>query len=117
MGELVDVAGIDELGDGKMKGLTVNGKHILLARIDGTYYAVEDVCPHLKGRLSEGTLEGYTVTCPRHGSQFDVRTGDNTRWLKGSGVAANIAKVIKPPQPVKRYRTDVKENRIFVEID
>ena len=43
---------------------------------DGCFYAIEDRCSHEDYALSEGELDGYTVECPRHGSRFDVRTGD-----------------------------------------
>ena len=43
---------------------------------DGRFYAVEDRCSHEDYPLSEGELDGYTVECPRHGSRFDIRTGE-----------------------------------------
>ncbi len=116
MKESVDIAGKNDLADGKMKAVTVQGKELLLARVKGEYFAIGNVCPHLKGRLSDGTLESYTVTCPRHGSQFDIRTGENIRWLKGSGLVANVAKVVKPPHSVASYRTEVKGERILIQL-
>jgi nitrite reductase/ring-hydroxylating ferredoxin subunit len=47
--------------------------------VGGRLYAVADVCPHAGAVLSEGDLEGPVLTCPLHGSQFDVRTGDRLR--------------------------------------
>jgi nitrite reductase/ring-hydroxylating ferredoxin subunit len=47
--------------------------------LGGSLYAVEDRCPHAGAVLSEGELDGAVVTCPRHGSQFDVRDGDRLR--------------------------------------
>jgi nitrite reductase/ring-hydroxylating ferredoxin subunit len=47
--------------------------------VGGRLYAVADVCPHAGAVLSEGDLEGPVLTCPLHGSQFDVRTGDRRR--------------------------------------
>ena len=116
MGKKIDVAGAEELADGTMTGLTVEGEKILLVNAGGTYYATSDVCAHLGGTLSKGTLEGYVVTCPRHGSQYDVRTGENLRWLKGKGLVAEVAKVIKSPRGIKSYPTEVKDGRVFVEI-
>jgi len=65
-----------------MRGLTkfeAGGQQIAVANIDGTYYAVSDICTHLRCSLSEGELEGTTLTCICHGSRFDVRTGDVVR--------------------------------------
>lgn len=49
---------------------------MLLCNVDGKIYAIEDVCTHDGGPLEQGTLEGETIVCPRHGATFDVRTGD-----------------------------------------
>lgn len=50
-------------------------RKVAVAHVDGTYYAFSDICTHLRCSLSEGDLEGTTVTCICHGSQFDVTTG------------------------------------------
>jgi len=54
-------------------------RKVAVARVDGTYYAFSDICTHQRCSLSEGELEGTTLTCICHGSQFDVRTGDVLR--------------------------------------
>jgi 3-phenylpropionate/trans-cinnamate dioxygenase ferredoxin subunit len=78
----VEVAQIDEIPIGSMKPYTVNGKDLLITNIEGKFYAIGDKCTHLGGDLSKGTLEGKIVTCPRHGSQFDVTTGKSLRGPK-----------------------------------
>lgn len=52
---------------------------IALYHIRGQLFAVEDRCPHAGATLSEGEVDGSIVTCPRHGSQFDVCTGERVR--------------------------------------
>lgn len=52
---------------------------VALYRVQGQWCAISDSCPHAGAPLSEGELEGSVVTCPRHGSQFDVRTGERLR--------------------------------------
>ena len=69
------VAEKSEIPMGKMKMVTLNGKEILVANVGGNFYAIGDKCPHAGGDLSKGSLEGNIVTCPRHGSKFDVTTG------------------------------------------
>jgi 3-phenylpropionate/trans-cinnamate dioxygenase ferredoxin subunit len=59
-----------------MKGVTIGGKDILITNVDGHYYAIGSKCPHAGGNLAKGKLEGKIVTCPRHGSKFDVSTGN-----------------------------------------
>ena len=75
MSEFVAVAKASEIQDGGMKGLDVNGKHILLANIGGRYYAISNICSHQKCELSDGKLEGNAVKCICHGSKFDVTSG------------------------------------------
>jgi 3-phenylpropionate/trans-cinnamate dioxygenase ferredoxin subunit len=53
----------------------VDDKTIVVFNIAGQYYAILDVCSHDDGPVGEGDLEGYNITCPRHGAEFDVRTG------------------------------------------
>ena len=70
MADFVEVGKISDLADGTMKRIYVEGKEILLARIDGKYYVAAGRCPHMRGFLSRGTLKGTVVTCPLHGSRF-----------------------------------------------
>lgn len=72
----VKVAKVGELKPGEMKLVEVGDKRILLVNVSGKYHAVEEVCPHAEGPLSEGMLEGEEVECPWHGSRFNVTTGD-----------------------------------------
>jgi 3-phenylpropionate/trans-cinnamate dioxygenase ferredoxin subunit len=70
------VAKASEIPDGTTHRVVVDGIEILICNVGGTYYAIEDVCTHDGGPLDQGTLEGASVVCPRHGATFDVRTGD-----------------------------------------
>jgi len=69
------VAKASDIPVGKMKAVKIGDKDILVANVGGVFYAIADHCTHEGGRLSTGTLEGGVVTCPLHGSRFDVRTG------------------------------------------
>jgi nitrite reductase/ring-hydroxylating ferredoxin subunit len=69
------IAGKSEITDGKMKKIVTQGKEILIANVNGNFYAIGNVCTHERGDLSQGTLEGTIVTCPKHKSKFDVTSG------------------------------------------
>lgn len=73
--EYVKVADIAELPENKMIIVTVADRDVLLANVDGSYYAINNKCTHLGGSLGKGVLNGSIVKCPRHGAQFDVKTG------------------------------------------
>jgi len=64
-----------DIPQGKMLKVSSNGKEILVANVDGKYFAMDDTCTHKGASLSEGTLEGSTLTCPWHGSTWDCKTG------------------------------------------
>lgn len=63
------------LQDGQMQVFDLEGKQVLLTRIDGEYHATADKCTHYGGPLHEGVLCGHTVMCPWHHACFDVRSG------------------------------------------
>jgi 3-phenylpropionate/trans-cinnamate dioxygenase ferredoxin component len=70
------VAKRSEIAPGTTRRVVADAVGILLCNVDGAIYAIEDVCTHDGGPLDQGTLEGETVVCPRHGATFDIRTGD-----------------------------------------
>ena len=70
------IAKTGDLVPGSGKVVKVEGETIALFNVDGTCYAIGNTCPHRGGPLGEGSLEGNTVTCPWHGAQFDVKTGE-----------------------------------------
>lgn len=69
------IAAVDEIPPGTGKELTAGGRIVALFNVEGTFYALDGVCPHAGGPLGEGDLQGTVVTCPWHGWQFDVTTG------------------------------------------
>ena len=71
----VKALGVQELKPGEMRKIPTTDGDVLLANIDGTYYAVSGVCTHMGGSLTDGKLKGSVVTCPKHGAGFDVTTG------------------------------------------
>ncbi len=75
MPEFVTVAKTNEIPAGYIKLVQLEGHNISLANADGSFYAVDDLCPHEEGSLSEGEIEGESIICPYHGSQFSLKTG------------------------------------------
>jgi nitrite reductase (NADH) small subunit len=71
------VARVDEVEPGTVQTVRVGDREIALARVDGEFYATQAHCLHLGGPLGEGRLEGHVLTCPWHGWQYDVRTGEH----------------------------------------
>lgn len=79
MSRFVTVAKTAEIGPGDRAVFDVEGYYIAVFNVDGTFYAIEDICTHDDGPLAEGDLYGFEIECPRHGARFDIRTGDVLR--------------------------------------
>ena len=116
MGKLTRIANINDLTEGTMKKYQIQGTEMLIARIEGKCYATQNKCPHFGGDLSKGKLHGTIVTCPRHGSQFNLADGSVIRWLKGTGFISTIGKTLKSPKKLMTYNTKIDGQDIMVEI-
>ena len=68
----------EDLWEGELTGIEIGEKKIVLLNVNGEVRAYEDRCPHLSSRLSEGDLDGCTLTCAAHLGEFDARTGKGT---------------------------------------
>ncbi len=90
-----------ELAPGQARLVRVDGENVAVYNVGGTFFATQEACTHQAGPLSEGTLDGKCITCPIHGSQFDVTTG---AVLRGPAT-----------QPIKTYRVNVKDDIVTVE--
>ena len=73
----VTVARVADVAPGSVVTAYAGDEPITLAHIDGEFYATQHACLHLEGPLGDGRIDGYVLTCPWHGWQFDVRTGEN----------------------------------------
>ncbi len=113
MNKFTEVAKIEELKSGTMKKLIAEGREILLVRVGDRYYATDNRCPHMKGDLSQGRLEGTVVTCPVHGSQFDVSNGHVRRWLKG-GFMSRLVGAFKTPKTLTVHNVKVEDGKVLV---
>src|SRR2546427_11562814 len=102
MAKLVKVAETKNLTPGKATAVEVEGNRIAVFNVDGTFYAIDDTCPHAGGPLSEGQVEGDKVICPWHDAEFDLKTGE----------------VLAPPafEGVKGYKVVVEGDDVKVEL-
>jgi 3-phenylpropionate/trans-cinnamate dioxygenase ferredoxin subunit len=103
MAEFVKIGKKDEVAPGTAKSFSVDGKSVAVCNVDGTYYAIDDVCTHDGGPLDQGLLDGTQIECPRHGARFDVTTGR----------ALTLPAVV----PVNAYPVRIEGDDIEVELD
>ncbi len=113
----VKASTLTDMPPGSMKGLRLGSREVLLANVDGTIYATQNRCPHLGWRLVKGTLDGVVVTCPGHGSQFDLSTGQVVQWsAKTPSVLAGLDRRLRPPRPLNTYPVRIEGDDILVQI-
>jgi 3-phenylpropionate/trans-cinnamate dioxygenase ferredoxin subunit len=73
--EYISVAGIDEIENGERLFVDIDDIPLVIFNIAGDFFAIQDECTHDHESLGDGELQGFRVTCPRHGAEFDVRNG------------------------------------------
>ena len=102
MSDFVKVAELNDLDDGELMAVEVDGEPVCLAKVDDSIYAFTANCTHISGPLNEGELDVEVLTCPWHGAQFNVRTG----------------KVLRGParQDIQTYPVQIKETSILVSL-
>jgi nitrite reductase (NADH) small subunit len=103
MPKKVTLAQTDDVSPGQGKVFEAEGQTIALFNVDGTFYAIDNTCTHKGGPLGEGALIGDEVTCPWHGAQFSVATGN----------------VLGPPArgDVKSFVVTVEGSDVLIELD
>ena len=102
MEQLETVTAVDELGERELAAFPVSGSRIAIAKVGDTFYAFGDTCTHQGCSLAQGQLDGTTVTCPCHGSEFDVTTGEVVRGPAG--------------EPVRSYPVRIEDGMVRVEV-
>jgi 3-phenylpropionate/trans-cinnamate dioxygenase ferredoxin subunit len=100
--EYVEIAPASELPNGERLFVDLGDKPIVIFNIAGQFFAIGDVCTHDDGPLGDGAIEGENIVCPRHGGEFEIRTGK----------AMQLPVVVDIPA----YPVQVKDGNIFVGI-
>ena len=98
--EYCEISSVDDLPNGERLFVDIGDDPVVIFNIAGEYFAIGDVCTHDDGPLGDGDVEGHNVVCPRHGAEFDVRTGK----------AVSMPAVVDIPA----YPVRVREGVIFV---
>ena len=113
----VEILKKDDLNDGELKMVDIEGHEILIARVGDNYYASDNRCPHMGGNLSKGKLEGTLITCPRHHSQFDLVDGHVVHWTDWTGIKLLASKIFKSPRNLKTYEVKIEGDNIMANLE
>jgi nitrite reductase/ring-hydroxylating ferredoxin subunit len=121
-GNFVTVAGVDDVKEGSMFGISVGGNAILLSRIGGKIYAMDAVCSHYNGYLPKGELKtGYlpdggvkdhAIVCPVHKAQFEATTG---KVLRNVPALLKLA-THKEATDLRTYEVEVVDNSVRIRV-
>ncbi len=103
MSDLQKVASLSEIPAGQMKAVEIDGEQVLICNVEGSLYAVSDVCSHDYALLSDGELDGKEVTCPLHGARFDVTNGK--------------ALCLPAVKPIETFKVETRDQDVFVGAD
>ncbi len=95
------VANAVDVPAGAVRVVEAGGRSIALCNLDGSFYAVDNLCTHDDGPLGEGNLYNGTIECPRHGARFDVQTG--------------AIKALPAVRPVRTYPVQVDGDEVSVD--
>lgn len=101
MPEWIRVAKIDEIEEGKGQVAEIGDKCLAVFNVEGAFHVIDNTCLHRGGPLGEGELEADIVTCPWHGWEYNVKTGNC---------------VNNPSSHVKSYPTRIEDGEVQVEI-
>lgn len=96
------VAALADVVEGRPHLVVVGDEEITLYRVKDDIFATEDLCTHAEASLAEGEQRGYVIECPRHGGQFDIRTGAPKHFPAFS--------------PLRTFAVKVEDGAIFVDI-
>ena len=114
------IASSEEIRNNEIFATKVNETKLLLTRFDGEVYAVIDKCTHLNLSMRNGKINGKVITCPFHGSCFDMTNGENLDWVNGV-LGVNVPKWTskllefgKKPAPLESLTVEEKDGKVFV---
>jgi 3-phenylpropionate/trans-cinnamate dioxygenase ferredoxin component len=104
MSEFLPVAKVSDVNDPGSMLVEVEDRLVVLIHAAGHWYALDDVCTHDGGPLSDGPLDpqGGTIACPRHGAKFDIRTG--------------AAVTMPATKPTIAHEVKIEEGQVFVRL-
>ncbi len=97
------VASVRELAPGEVRRVRVSGFDIALCNLEGSFYAIDNICTHAFACLSDGYFEGDELECPLHGGRFNVKTG-----AAGGGIVT---------EDLRRFAVRVEGDDVFISVD
>jgi 3-phenylpropionate/trans-cinnamate dioxygenase ferredoxin subunit len=92
--EFLEIAPLSDLPNGERLFIEVEGRSLVIFNIAGQFFAIGDICSHDDGPVGDGDIEGFNIVCPRHGGEFDIRTGRAVQMPAVVDIPAYPVKVV-----------------------
>ncbi len=102
MNEYIKAAKKSDIPVGEVRSFVIENEVVAIFNIEQEYYALKDQCSHMDLPLSDGLVEGNTVTCAYHGAEFDIKSGD--------------VLCLPAVEPVERYEIKIEGEDIYISL-
>lgn len=118
----VKIATTSDVSTDKVLKASADGKSVLVAKVGDQYCSVANKCPHLGLPMAKGKFENGVITCPFHGSKFEICTGKNVEWVESfvgiplPGAAKKMMAMGKSPTDVASFNVTQTGEDLFVEV-
>ncbi|MCS6992375.1 MAG: Rieske (2Fe-2S) protein [Anaerolineales bacterium] len=118
----INIGRINDFEIGKPRVVRAGGATIVVNRTENGFCAVANHCPHLGLPIAGGKIEGNVITCPFHGSRFDMCTGENLDWVTSFAGAKlpewsrRLVAMGKKPTPIETFAVTLENENVFVTI-
>ena len=99
----VVVGKTSDIEEGKLVHITAGGKELVVTKLEGNYYAIDDICTHAGAELHEGELNNSELTCPWHGAKWDIKTG-------------NLISFPQKLKPLQSHKISIEKDTLFIEV-
>ena len=90
----IEIAPASDLPNGERLFVEIDGRSLVIFNIAGQFFSIGDICSHDDGPVGDGDLEAFNIVCPRHGGEFDVRTGQAVQMPAVVDIPAYPVKVV-----------------------
>lgn len=116
----IKIGNIEEFPIGKLRIVRAESVMVVVTHTDDGFYAIENHCPHLGFPIGEGQVDRHIITCPFHGSKFDMRTGQNLDWapdMAGTKMPSWSQRLMllgKKPTPIQTFDLTLEGDSLYV---
>ncbi|PWH13877.1 MAG: Rieske (2Fe-2S) protein [Anaerolineae bacterium] len=116
----IKIGRVNEFEIGKPRVIRTSGLNVVVNRTENGFCVVANHCPHLGLPIAGGTIEGNVITCPFHGSKFDMCTGENLDWVTSFAGAKlpswsrRLVAMGKKPTPIETFQVTLENDDVFV---